>query len=75
MNERVGTDIDDSNENTEMTEARNDIDNCDDYNEKRTNCTPTPGTTTNEGTPNQAEETITDEDETAISTTTVTDEN
>ena len=60
MNQRVGTDIDYSTEKTEMNETRNNIDNYDVYNEIRTNYTPTPETTTtNEGTPNRAEEIIT----------------
>ena len=76
MNERVGTDINDSTKKTEMNETRNRIDNYGDYNEIRTNYTQTLETTTkNESAPNQAEETISDEDEIAIATTTVIDEN
>ena len=76
VKEKVGTDIDYSTEKTEMNETRNNIDNYGDYNEIHTNYTPTPETTTtNEGTPNQAEETIIAKDETAIATTTVIDEN
>ena len=75
MNERLGTDIDDSIEKTEINETRNNIDDYGNYNEIRTSYTPTaPTTASNAGTPNQADETITDEDERAIATTTVTDE-
>ena len=68
VNERWGTDIDDSIEKTEMHETLNYADNNRDYNEIRTNHTPTPETTTSENTPKQSDVPITDE--TAIATTT-----
>ena len=46
VNERIGTDIDDSTEKTEMNETRNIIDNYGDYNEIHTNYTPTSEKTT-----------------------------
>ena len=53
VNERLGTDIDDSNRKTEIHETMNNVDNYSDYNEIRTNHTSTPETTwTSEGTLN-----------------------
>ena len=75
VSERLGTDIYDSIEKTVMHETMNYVDNYSDYNEIRTNHTPTPEiTSASQDTPKQSEEPIADEDETAIATTT-TDEN
>ena len=72
MNERQGTDINDSTEKTEMYETMNNVDNYSDYNEIHTNNTPTRKTTTSsKDTPKQSKEPITDEDETAKQLTTM----
>ena len=67
MNESLGTDIYDSTENIEMHETMNNTDRYRDYNEIRTNNTPTPETS--EDTPKQSKESMTDEYETTIATT------
>ena len=75
MNERLGTDIDDRTEKTEIHETMNNVDNYSDYNEICTKQTPTLETsTTNKDTPKQLDKPITDKDETAIATTTKTKE-
>ena len=50
MNERLGTDIDDSTEKTEMHETMNNVGNYRDYNKIYTNHTPTSELTTSEDT-------------------------
>ncbi len=63
--------MDDNSEKTKMHETMNNVDNYCDYNEISTNHTPTPETTKkSKDTRKQSEKPITDEDETAIATTT-----
>ena len=73
VNERLGPEIDDRSEKTEMHKTMNNVDNYTDYNKLHTNHTQAPETsTTSEHIWKKLEKVITDEDETAIAATTTT---
>jgi len=64
VNERLGTDTDNSTDRMEIQETKNNVDNYSDYDEICTNYTPTPeATTIIENTPQKPDEPSTDEDE------------